>query len=43
VQAWWPQAEAFVLEDATHGFQIIDPQGMAGGLAAFFAYHPLHV
>jgi pimeloyl-ACP methyl ester carboxylesterase len=41
VQAWWPQAEAFVLKGATHGLQIIDPTGMAEGLAGFFARHPL--
>jgi pimeloyl-ACP methyl ester carboxylesterase len=41
VQAWLPQAEAFVLEGATHGLQLIDPQGMAAGLAGFFARHPL--
>jgi pimeloyl-ACP methyl ester carboxylesterase len=41
VQAWLPQAEAFVLKGATHGLQIIDPQGMAAGLADFFARHPL--
>jgi pimeloyl-ACP methyl ester carboxylesterase len=41
VQAWLPQAEAFVLKGATHGLQLIDPQGMAEGLAGFFARHPL--
>jgi pimeloyl-ACP methyl ester carboxylesterase len=41
VQAWLPQAEAFVLQGATHGLQLIDPQGMAEGLAGFFARHPL--
>jgi pimeloyl-ACP methyl ester carboxylesterase len=41
VQAWLPQAEAFVLKGATHGLQIIDPKGMAAGLAGFFARHPL--
>jgi pimeloyl-ACP methyl ester carboxylesterase len=41
VQAWLPQAEAFVLEGTTHGLQLIDPKGMAAGLADFFARHPL--
>ena len=41
VQAWLPQAEAFVLKGATHGLQIIDPKGMAEGLAGFFARHSL--
>jgi pimeloyl-ACP methyl ester carboxylesterase len=41
VQAWLPQAEAFVLKGTTHGLQIIDPKGMAAGLAGFLARHPL--
>src|SRR2546428_8247156 len=41
VQAWLPQAEAFVLEGTTHGLQLMNPQGMAAGLASFFARHPL--
>jgi pimeloyl-ACP methyl ester carboxylesterase len=41
VQTWLPQAEAFELKGATHGLQIIDPAGMADGLASFFARHPL--
>jgi len=41
VQAWLPQAEGFVLEGTTHGLQIIDPKGMAAGLAEIFARHPL--
>lgn len=41
VQTWLPRAEAFVLQGATHGLQLIDPQGMAAGLAGFFARHPL--
>jgi pimeloyl-ACP methyl ester carboxylesterase len=41
VQAWLPQAETFVLKGATHGLQMIDPKGMAGGLAGFFERHPL--
>jgi pimeloyl-ACP methyl ester carboxylesterase len=41
VRAWWPRAEAFVLQGATHGLQLNDPQGMAAGLAGFLARHPL--
>lgn len=41
VQAWLPQAEVFVLTGATHGLQIMNPRGMAEGLASFFARHPL--
>ena len=36
-----PQTEPFVLPAATHGLQIMNPRGMAEGLAAFFARHPL--
>jgi pimeloyl-ACP methyl ester carboxylesterase len=41
LQAWLPQAEAFVLKGATHGLQMMNPQGMAEGLAGFFERHPL--
>ena len=33
--------EPFVLPDATHLLQVQNPRGMAEGLAAFFARHPL--
>jgi pimeloyl-ACP methyl ester carboxylesterase len=38
---WLPNVEPFVLPDATHLLQIENPRGMAEGLAAFFARHPL--
>jgi pimeloyl-ACP methyl ester carboxylesterase len=38
---WLPNVESFVLSDATHLLQIENPRGMAEGLAAFFARHPL--
>lgn len=38
---WLPQAEAFVLPEATHLLHLQNPRGMAEGLAAFFARHPL--
>jgi pimeloyl-ACP methyl ester carboxylesterase len=41
VQAWWPQAETFVLPGAAHALQIMNPTGMAEGLAGFFARHPI--
>jgi pimeloyl-ACP methyl ester carboxylesterase len=41
VQSWLPQAEAFVLQGVTHGLQLMDPKGMAHGLAGFLARHPL--
>jgi pimeloyl-ACP methyl ester carboxylesterase len=39
--SWLPNVEAFVLPDATHLLQVQNPRGMAEGLAAFFARHPL--
>ena len=39
--AWLPNVEPFVLPDAGHLMQVENPCGMAEGLAAFFARHPL--
>jgi pimeloyl-ACP methyl ester carboxylesterase len=39
--AWLSNVEPFVLPDATHLLQVQNPRGMAEGLAAFFARHPL--
>jgi len=39
--AWLPNVEPFVLPAATHLLQVQNPRGMAEGLAAFFARHPL--
>jgi len=39
--AWLPNVEPFVLSDAAHLLQVQNPRGMAEGLAAFFARHPL--
>jgi 3-oxoadipate enol-lactonase len=36
-----PQTEPFVLPGATHALQVMNPRGMATGLASFFARHPL--
>jgi pimeloyl-ACP methyl ester carboxylesterase len=41
--SWLPSAEPFILPDATHLLQVQNPRGMAEGLAAFFARHPLLV
>ncbi len=41
VQAWLPQTEAFVLDNAAHGLQIIDPATVARRLAEFLAQHPV--
>jgi pimeloyl-ACP methyl ester carboxylesterase len=38
---WLPNVESFVRPDATHLLQIENPRGMAEGLAAFFARHPI--
>lgn len=39
--SWLPNAEPFVLPDATHLLQVQNPRGMAEGLAAFFGRHPM--
>ncbi len=36
-----PRADPFVLPDATHTLQYMNPRGMAEGLTAFFDRHPL--
>lgn len=41
--AWLPNVEPFILPDATHLLHVENPRGMAEGLAAFFARHPLSV
>lgn len=41
VQTWFPQAETFVLEGATHMLPINNPQGMAAGLAGFLVRYPI--
>jgi pimeloyl-ACP methyl ester carboxylesterase len=38
---WLPNAEPFVLEGATHMLQWEDPDGVAAGLLAFLASHPM--
>jgi pimeloyl-ACP methyl ester carboxylesterase len=38
---WLPNAEGFVLPGAAHLLQLESPRGMAEGLAAFFAKHPI--
>jgi pimeloyl-ACP methyl ester carboxylesterase len=39
--SWLPNVEPFELPYATHLLHVEDPRGMADGLAAFFARHPL--
>jgi pimeloyl-ACP methyl ester carboxylesterase len=38
---WLPHAEPFVLPGATHLLHLENPRGMAEGMAAFLARHPL--
>jgi pimeloyl-ACP methyl ester carboxylesterase len=40
VQDWFPRTEIFVLDNATHALQIVEPAAVANRLAAFFAQHP---
>jgi pimeloyl-ACP methyl ester carboxylesterase len=37
---WLPNAEPFVLEDATHLLQMENPGGMVEGLLSFLERHP---
>jgi pimeloyl-ACP methyl ester carboxylesterase len=39
--AWLPHVEAFILPNATHLLHVQNPVGMAEGLGAFFARHPI--
>lgn len=43
IRQWMPQAESFVLPNASHGLQFMNPRGMAGALVAFLAKHPMRV
>jgi pimeloyl-ACP methyl ester carboxylesterase len=39
LQSWLPQTEEFLLPDATHLLQMMDPGGMARGLSRFWTDH----
>jgi pimeloyl-ACP methyl ester carboxylesterase len=43
LRSWLPNVESFILPEATHLLQVQNPGGMAKGLMAFFARHPLGV
>ena len=43
IREWFPQAETFVVPDASHGLQFMNTRGMADGLAAFLEKHPMRV
>jgi uncharacterized protein (TIGR02118 family) len=41
LRQWLPQAELLAVPEATHGLPFMNPGGLAVGLTAFFARHPL--
>jgi pimeloyl-ACP methyl ester carboxylesterase len=41
LRSWLPKAEPFELPGATHLLHLQNPDGMAVGLASFYARHPL--
>jgi pimeloyl-ACP methyl ester carboxylesterase len=41
LRSWLPNVESFKLAGATHLLHLQNPQGMAEGLASFYARHPL--
>jgi pimeloyl-ACP methyl ester carboxylesterase len=41
LRSWLPEVELFDLPGATHMLHLENPQGMADGLASFFARHPI--
>ncbi len=41
IQELWPNTETYVLPNATHGLQYMNPGDMATALAAFFGRHPM--
>ena len=41
IRTWLPQAEHFVLPDASHAMLQTNPKGIAERLASFFSKHPL--
>ena len=43
IREWFPQAETFVVPDASHGLQFMNTRGMADGLAVFLEKHPMRV
>lgn len=41
LMAWMPQTEVAVIPQATHLLHMMNPEGVAGALVAFFARHPV--
>ena len=39
IREWWPDSEHDVVPGATHALQVVEPSGVANGLAQFIARH----
>ena len=39
IRKWWPNSEHYVVPVATHALQVVEPAGVAKGLAEFIARH----
>ena len=39
IREWWPDSEQYVVPGATHALQVVEPAGVAQGLAQFIARH----
>jgi pimeloyl-ACP methyl ester carboxylesterase len=39
IHEWWPASEQYVVPGATHALQVVEPAGVAQGLAQFIARH----
>ena len=39
IREWWPDSEHYVVPGATHALQVVEPAGVAKGLAQFIARH----
>jgi pimeloyl-ACP methyl ester carboxylesterase len=39
IREWWPESEQYVVAGATHALQVVEPGGVAQGLAQFIARH----
>jgi pimeloyl-ACP methyl ester carboxylesterase len=39
IREWWPDSEHCVVPGATHALQVVEPAGVANGLAQFIARH----
>ena len=39
IREWWPNSEHYVVPGATHALQVVEPAGVAKGLAEFITRH----